>query len=230
MALLWRSTCGLRSALASAGSPVLGLVFADDPGDAAAAEFGAVLVGEQRVVVVGGLVEAVLGEVGAQQRCRVVAERDMAGLAAFAGQDGQGRGLQADVAHGEVGEFLHPGGGVVEDGEQGRVPAASPGGPVGLGEQTAGLPGGEVVHDRLGLLFGGDGEDVLAAGHPGRVLGLHPPVERADRCQPLVAGRDAVVPAGLKPVQEPGDRGGVDPIEGELVGRDGPLVPEVADQ
>ena len=38
----------------------LGLVFADDPGDPAAAELAPVLVDEQRVVVVAGLAEAVL--------------------------------------------------------------------------------------------------------------------------------------------------------------------------
>jgi len=45
-----------------------------------------VLVDEQRVVVAAGLVEAVLGEVGVQQRGGVAAERDVADLAAFAGQ------------------------------------------------------------------------------------------------------------------------------------------------
>ena len=94
----------------------LGLVFTDDPGDAAAAEFVAMLVGEQWVVVVAGFVEAVFGEVGVEQCCGVVAERDVAGFAALAGQHGQGRGLGADVAHGQVGEFLDPGGGVVEGG------------------------------------------------------------------------------------------------------------------
>jgi hypothetical protein len=83
----------------------LGLVFADDPGDPAAAELAPVLVDEQRVVVAAGLVEAMFGEVGVQQRCGVAAERNVAGLAALAGQHGQRRGLQADVAHGEVGEF-----------------------------------------------------------------------------------------------------------------------------
>ena len=81
----------------------------------------------------------------------------------------------------EVGEFLDPGCGVVEGGEQGRVAAAVPGGSVGLGEQEAGLLDGEVVDGRLRLPFGGDGEDVLAGGHPGGVLRLYPAVERADR-------------------------------------------------
>ena len=134
------------------------------------------------------------------------------------------------MSHGQVGEFLNPGGGVVEGGQQGRVTAAPPGGPVGLGEQTAGLLDSEVVHARPGLLLGGDGENVLAAGHPGRVLGLQPPEKRADRCQALVAGRDAVVPFGLEPVEEPGDGGGVDVIEGELVRRDEPVVAEEGDQ
>src|SRR5262249_41973399 len=102
----------------------LGMVFAGGPGDPAAAELAAVLVEEQRVVIVAGLVEAVFGQVGVKERGRVVGEGDVAGLAAFAGQDGQGRGLQADVAYGEVGEFLDPGCGVVEGGEQGRVAAA----------------------------------------------------------------------------------------------------------
>ena len=170
------------------------------------------------------------GQVGAQQRGGVVAERDVADPAALAGQHGQGRGLKADVAHGQVGEFLNPGRGVVESGQQGRVPAAPPGGPVGLGEQTAGLLDSEVVHARPGFFLGRDREDVLAAGHPGRVLRLQPPEERADRRQALVAGRDAVVPFGLQPVQEPGDGGGVDEIEGELVGRDGSVVAEEGDQ
>jgi hypothetical protein len=43
----------------------LGLVFADDPDDPAAAEFVVVLVEEDRVGVVAGLVEVVLGQVGA---------------------------------------------------------------------------------------------------------------------------------------------------------------------
>jgi hypothetical protein len=34
----------------------------------------------------------------------------------------------------------------------------------------------------------------------------------------------------VQPVQEPGDGDGVDPVEGELVGRDGPLVTEEDDQ
>ena len=59
-----------------------GLVFADDPGDAAAAEPAAVLAREQRLVVVSGLVEALLGQVGAQQRGGVTAEWDVADLGA----------------------------------------------------------------------------------------------------------------------------------------------------
>ena len=128
------------------------------------------LAGEQRVVVVAGPVEAMLGQVGAQQRGGVAAERDVADLAAFAGQHGQRRGLHADVAHGEPGEFGSPGGAVVEGGQQGRVTAAPPGGPAGRGEQTAGLLDREVVHARLGCFLGRDGEDVLAACYPGQGL------------------------------------------------------------
>jgi hypothetical protein len=124
------------------------------------------------------------------------------GLVALAGNGGQGGWLQAEVADGEVGEFLDPGCGVVEGGEQGRVAAAVPGGPVGLGEQAAGLLDGEVVDGRLRLPFGGDGEDVLAGGHPGGVLRLHPPVERADRGQALVASTRCCAgwPAAGRPV------------------------------
>src|SRR5260370_7399791 len=65
------------------GAADLGVVFGGDPRDPAAAEPGAVLVEEQRVVVAAWLVEAVLGEVGAQQRGGAGAERDLAGLAAL---------------------------------------------------------------------------------------------------------------------------------------------------
>jgi hypothetical protein len=172
----------------------------------------------------------VFGEVGVQERRRVGGERDVAGLAALAGHGDQGRRFEADVADGEVGEFLDSCCGVVEGGEQGRVAAAVPGGPVGLGEQAAGLLDGEVVDGGLGLFLGGDGEDVLAAGQLGGVLGLQPPAERADRREALVAGRHAVVPAGLQPVQEPDDGGGVDAVQGEPFGRDGAVVAEEEDQ
>jgi hypothetical protein len=43
----------------------LSLVFADDPGDAATAELSAMLTDEERVLVTSGLVESVLGNVGA---------------------------------------------------------------------------------------------------------------------------------------------------------------------
>ena len=207
-----------------------GLVFAKDPGDSAAAEFGSVLVDEHRMVITAGTVEVLLGQVGGQQRRSVGAERDVAGLASLAGQRGHGRVVQADVTDGQVGEFLDPGRGVIQGGQQGRVPAAGPGAPVRQGEQLAGLPGAQVGHGRLVMLAGGNREDVLAARHAGRVLGLHPGEKRVDRGQALVAGRRAVVPAGSQPVQEPGDGGGVDQLEGEPFGRDGPLVPEVADQ
>ncbi len=60
-----------------------------------------------------------------------------------------------------------------------------------------------MVDDRLGLFLGGDGEDVLAAGHLGGVLRLHPAVERTDRGQALVAGRRAVVPVGWSQFRNP---------------------------
>jgi hypothetical protein len=129
----------------------------------------------------------------------------------------------------KVGEFLDSCCGVVERGEQGRVAAAVPGGPVGLGEQAAGLLDGE-VDGWLGLFLGGDGEDVLAAGQLGGVLGLQPPGERVDRREALVAGRSAVVPADLQPVQEPGNGGGVDAVQSELFGWDGSVVAEEDDQ
>lgn len=59
---------------------------------------------------------------------------------------------------------------------------------------------------------------------------MHPAVERADRGQALIAGRRAVVPAGLQPVQEPGDRGDVEVIEGEFFRWDGSVVAEEDDQ
>ena len=207
-----------------------GLVLADDPGDPAAAELRALLVDEHRVVVVTGPLETVFGQVGVQQCCRVVAKGDVAGLVAFAGQGCHGRDFKPDIADGEVGDLLDPGHGVVEGGERGRVAAAPPGRPVGLGEQTAGLLDAEVAHGRFAVLLGRDGENVLAAGHLGRVLRLHPPVERTDHGQALVPGRDAVVPAGLEPVQEPGDHGGVDAVEGEIFRGDGSVVAEEDDQ
>jgi hypothetical protein len=154
----------------------------------------------------------------------------MAGLAALAGQRGHRRILEADVADGEVGEFLDPGPGVVKRGEQGRVAPALAGGPVGLGEQAAGLLDGQVADGRVVLLLDGDGEDVLPAGHPGRVLGLHPRAERADRGQPLVAGRGAVVPVFLQVAEERRDGAGVDVVEGELARRDRSLVAEPGDE
>src|SRR5258708_11334830 len=78
----------------------LGVVFGGDPRDPAAAEPGAVLVEEQRVVVAAWLVEAVLGEVGAQQRGGAGAERDLAALAALSRQPGPPRGGPAAVRGG----------------------------------------------------------------------------------------------------------------------------------
>ena len=72
------------------------------------------------------------GEIGVQECHRVAGEGDVAGLAALAGQRDQCGWFQAEVADGEVGEFLDPGRGVVEGGEQRAVAAACPGGPVGL--------------------------------------------------------------------------------------------------
>jgi hypothetical protein len=61
----------------------LGLVFAKDPGDPAAAGFRLVLVEEHRVLIAAGAVQLPFGEVGGQQRCGVVADRDVTGLAAL---------------------------------------------------------------------------------------------------------------------------------------------------
>ena len=207
-----------------------GLVLVNDPGDAAAAEFVPTLVEEHRVVLVALAVEMPFGEVGVQQRCRVGAERDVTGLASFAGQGGHRGVIQAKVTHGQIGEFLNPGRGVVEAGQQGRVASAGAGGPVGQGEQMPGLLDGQVGDGRPVVFAGRDREDVLAARHAGRVLGLHPGEERVDRGQPLVARRRAVVPAGAQPVEEPGDGGGVDQLEDESLRPDVPLVAEVADQ
>jgi hypothetical protein len=118
------------------------------------------------------------------------------------------------------GEFGDPGSGVVERGEEGRVAAALPGSPVGCGEQAAGLVDGEVPDGRVVLLLGGDGGDVLPAGHPGRVLGLHPRGERADRGEPLVACRDAVVPFFLQVAEKRRDGAGIEVVEGEPGRRD----------
>jgi hypothetical protein len=87
----------------------LGLVFADDPCDAAAAEPGPVLSVEHRVAVVAGLVEPVFFQVGGQQRDGAAVQGDVAGLAALAGQRRDGRALKADVPDGEAGEFGDPG-------------------------------------------------------------------------------------------------------------------------
>jgi len=95
----------------SCGSFVLAWYFRMIHAMAAAAEFGPVLVEEHRVVVVAGLVQVMFGQVGGQDRCRVVHQGDVAGFAAFPGQGGDGGALEADVADGEVGEFLDPGGG-----------------------------------------------------------------------------------------------------------------------
>ena len=64
------------------------------------------LIDEHRVVVVAGPVETVFGQVGVEQSCGVVAEGDVAALAAFAGQGCHGRRFELDIADGEVGEFL----------------------------------------------------------------------------------------------------------------------------
>jgi len=189
-----------------------------------------VLVEEHRVIIAARLVKSLFFQVGGQQGDSAAVQGDVAGLAALAGQRRQGRVLEADVADGQVGDFLDPGAGVVERGEQGRVAPALPGGPVGPGEQEPGLLDGQVPDGGTVLFLGGDGEDVLPAGHPGRVLGLHPRGERADRGQPLVAGRDAVAPVFLQVAEECGDGAGVEVVEGEPGRRDGPLVAEPGDQ
>ena len=68
-----------------------GLVFAEDPGDPAAAEFLVVLVKEHWVTVTAGVPQPPFGQVGGQQRRRVGVDRDVPGLAAFAGQSEPGR-------------------------------------------------------------------------------------------------------------------------------------------
>ena len=114
------------------------------------------LVEEHRVVVVAGRVEAVFGEVGVQESLTVLPVRGtwrvLRPLPVRAASAGR---CEADVADGEVGEFLDPGAGVVEGGEQGRVAAALPGGPVGLGEQAAGLLDGQVVTAGWGCFLAG---------------------------------------------------------------------------
>ena len=70
-----------------------GLVFAKDPGDPTAAEFGAVLVEEHWMILGARAVEMLFGEVVGQQCRRVGIEWDVAGLAALAGQGGHGGGL-----------------------------------------------------------------------------------------------------------------------------------------
>ncbi len=114
-----------------------------------AAEFLVVLVEEHRVVIAAGAVEVPLGEVGGQQRGRVGVDRDVPGLAAFAGQRDDRGVLETDVADCQIGEFLDSGGGVVEGGEQGRVTPALAGGAVGQGEQSPGLLDGQVRDRRL---------------------------------------------------------------------------------
>ena len=128
--MLWRRVCGLMSVLARCGSLVLAwyllMIQAMPP----------------RLSLVWCWLKntgwsswpGVFGEEAGQERCRVVHQGDVAGLAAFAGQGGHGGGFESDVADGEVCEFLDSGCGVVAGGEQGRVAAALAGGPVGRGE------------------------------------------------------------------------------------------------
>jgi hypothetical protein len=80
----------------------------DPAAAAAAAEPGPVLAVERRVVVAPGLVQSVFCQVGRQQRDGVAGQGDVAGLAALAGQRGDSRVLETDVADGEVGEFPDP--------------------------------------------------------------------------------------------------------------------------
>ena len=89
------------------------------------------LVEEHRAVIMAGAVEISLGEVGGEQRRRVGVDRDVPGLAAFAGQRDDRGVLEPDVANCQIGGLLDAGGGVVEDGQQGRVSPALAGGAVG---------------------------------------------------------------------------------------------------
>jgi hypothetical protein len=95
-----------------------------------------------------GAVELPLGEVGGQQRRRVRVDRDVPRLAAFAGQRDHRGVLETDIPDSQIGGLLHPGGGVVEGGQQGRVTPALAGAAVGQGEQQPGLLDGQVRHGR----------------------------------------------------------------------------------
>ena len=127
----------------------LGLVFAQDPGDPAAAEFRVVLVEEHRAIVMAGAVESSLGEVGGEQRRRVGVDRDVPGFAAFAGQRDHRGVLEPDVPDSQIGGLLDAGGGVVEGRQEGRVTPALAGATVGQGEQQPGLLDGQVRDRRL---------------------------------------------------------------------------------
>jgi hypothetical protein len=93
-----------------------------------------VLVEEHRVVVVAGWVQAVFGEIGGQDRCRVGQQGGVS--CGLSRSERPWRVFEADVADGEVGEFLDSGGGVVERGEQGRVASAA----VRLSALTSAVP------------------------------------------------------------------------------------------
>jgi hypothetical protein len=109
-------TCGLSWAAGERRVSGLRLVFAEDPGDPAAAEFCLVLVGEHRAVIVAGAVELPFGEVGGEQRRRVRVDRDVPCFAAFAGQCDDRGVLEPDVPDFQIGGLLDSGGGVVEGG------------------------------------------------------------------------------------------------------------------
>ncbi|HLG07266.1 MAG TPA: hypothetical protein VI409_01195 [Gaiellaceae bacterium] len=96
------------------------------------------------------------------------------------------------------------------------VAAADPGGLVGGGEQRVDLGLGEVGDQRAVEAFGRHREHAL---DDGGVLGVAQRGEAkqgVDRCEPGVAGADAVTALAFEVVEEGGDQGRVEIVEVEL--------------